>query len=520
MSDVQTFGTNGNGGGASGVYGLMDEIRSRVGMSGYGSYNSWPPPELKERWDRMKAHRRRYKNDHAEMLQNTPLFNQTQARSEVFTPVPLARDMSRLSAQLLFSEEPRFTGEKKEKERTELIRRNMLALHLLEAGEKVSHEGYGCLRVFRDDASLKDMPIIEYVSGDQFIPDLRHGRFLVGGTVIIERAIGGVSNDVYRLLETHEAGKVHRALFFGTSLTLGREVAMNALREFEGLKTEEDTIRDHSTLVLWQNVPGGHSDLDALDGLLEAVNESASYGREKVRKSVPIVFADPSLADSSGKYDTSGVLFNRKGGHENVATPLGDEAKNLTETVQPGLEADSHIAMAEHFVNLTLEMAGYSRATWGRDQGGSADSGKALKIRMIRTLMTRAGKDRMATSAIARAIAVALAWQSGGNPDDLEPEIILGDGLPLDEVEQAQTLSFLAQSESISIERRVRELMPTAPEEDIQAEIERIEKDTAGPTPNVPELDMGFDRPEEQAEREREQEEPEEKPARKRRRRR
>lgn len=516
MSDVQTFGSKGS----SGVYGLMDEIRSRTGMTGYGTYDSWPPPELKARWERMREHRRRYKNDHAEMLAHAPLFSQTQARSEVFTPVPVARDMSRLSSQLLFSEEPRFAGEKNEEERTELIRKNMLVSHLLEAGEKVSHEGYGCLRVFRDDATI-DTPIIEYVSGDQFVPDLRHGRFLVGGTAVIERAIGGVSNTVYRLLETHEAGRVRRQLYLGTTLTLGREVPMNALREFEGLAEEEETLDGHSTLILWQNVPGGHSDLDALDALLDAVNESASYGREKVRKSVPITFADPSLADGTGRVDLSGVLFNRRGVPVNVATPLGDEAKNLTETVQPGLEADAHIAMAEHFVNLTLEMAGYSRATWGRDQGGSADSGKALKLRQVRTLMTRAGKDRMAVAAIARAIAIALAWEHGGDPDELEPEIKLGDGLPDDPLETAEELARLAGAEAISTEEKVRKLHPNMQKKDIMEEVRRIEKENAGPQPRVPELDVNFDSSEEEEVEEiKEPEEETEQPVRKRRRRR
>ena len=70
---------------------------------------------------------------------------------------------------------------------------------------------------------------------------------------------------------------------------------------------------------------------------------------------------------------------------------------------------------------------GYSKASYGRDEGGSADSGKALRLRQARTLLKKAGKDRMASEAIRNALAVALAWEDGGSTvADYRPEVQVG----------------------------------------------------------------------------------------------
>lgn len=464
---------------------LMPAIRARATPD-----KTWPPQSVYRDWEAIEGYRRRYVNDRAEILQHTPEINRSPSRAELFTPVPLARDIARISSQLLFSEAPRFIEEGSQEELDALVNENMLASMLADAGERVAVEGYGALRIIRDDETLDGTPIITYVPGDQVIWDIRHGRFVRGGI-----AVGTISEErgggwkVWRLLESHEPGRVTRELYEGDASQLGRKVDLSTRAEYEGLENEEDTPEGVVTLVRWQNTPSGVSDIAGLDALLDSINEGVTIGRDKMRKSVPKVFADRSLADQYGRVDLEGVILLEGTSIPNMARDMGATVSKIAETSQPGLEADNHIAYLEHIVNLTLEQAGYSRATWGRDQGGSADSGKALKLRQTRTLMTRSGKEAMAKNAISKALAIALAWKMSGKPEDYTVEVELGDGLPDDPLETAQEIATLTGAEAISVEEKLRRLYPGKDKEAITEEARLIREQNKGPESRVPELD-------------------------------
>lgn len=467
------------------LYDLMPAFRARVTQN-----QTWPPQVVSPDWLEIEGYRRRYKNDRAEMLQHTPEINRNQHRAELFTPVPLARDIARISSQLLFSETPQFVEEKQQEDLDELVRENMLPSMLADAGERVAVEGYGALRIVRDDETLPGIPIITYVPGDQVIWDIRHGRFVRGGIAVTTRSEERVGDRrVWRLLEHHEPGRVTRELYEGRDTQLGRKVKLGDYKEFEGLADEEDTLPGVVTLVRWANTPNATSDIAGLDALLDSVNEGVTIGRDKMRKSVPKVFADRSLADERGNVDLEGVILT---GGSNISQPLGESAVKTVETSQPGLEAEAHIAYIRHIVDMTLEQAGYSRATWGRDEGGSADSGKALKLRQTRTLMTRSGKESMAKDSIQKATAIALAWMRGGKPADYTIEVSLGDGLPDDTFETAQEIAVLTGAEAISTEEKVRMRHPDKDDEAVEEEAKKIREENSGPQPRVPELDANF----------------------------
>lgn len=467
------------------LYDLMPAFRARVTQG-----NTWPPQAVAPDWLEIEGYRRRYKNDRAEILQHTPEINRNQHRAELFTPVPLARDIARISSQLLFSETPQFVEEKQQEDLDELVRENMLPSMLADAGERVAVEGYGALRIVRDDETLPGIPIITYVPGDQVIWDIRHGRFVRGGIAVTTRSEERVGDRrVWRLLEHHEPGRVTRELYEGRDTQLGRKVKLGDYKEFEGLADEEETLPGVVTLVRWANTPNATSDIAGLDALLDSVNEGVTIGRDKMRKSVPKVFADRSLADERGNVDLEGVILT---GGSNISQPLGESAVKTVETSQPGLEAEAHIAYIRHIVDMTLEQAGYSRATWGRDEGGSADSGKALKLRQTRTLMTRSGKESMAKDSIQKATAIALAWMRGGKPADYTIEVSLGDGLPDDTFETAQEIAVLTGAEAISTEEKVRMRHPDKDDEAVEEEAKKIREENSGPQQRVPELDVNF----------------------------
>lgn len=491
---------------------------------------TWPPKELEKRKAVLDAYRMRFENDEAKLIQHTPYLSSSPERQKTFTPVPFAREVARYSASLLFSEQPaiRFPAKPAEVEEDEetpedpredllerVLRANALEPFLQETGEKIASEGRGALRIVRDE-TVSDEPLITFVPDDRVLWDTRHGRFVRGGAVFFEYETGDHGQSVYRLFENHEPGRISRALFKGAKNTLGNEVdlytrfasetgpyvgrgpedavAVNeeriyALSDLEGLEREEETGLDKPTLVRWDNVPGGHSDIKGLSVLQDRINEAVSGGVDKERKSRPLTFADPSLADGAGAVDLSGVIFSRSG-EANIARAMGEEPKQYAEVVQPEFRQSEQTDWFWFLWEVSVMHAGYSPSSWAKGaDGGTAESGRALRIKLTKTLTTRSGKERMAKEAIRTALAAALAWADGnGSPRkiaDFRPEIELGDGLPVDPAEDAAEAVQWRAAEGISTEDVVRMRRPDLDDDAVREEAARIKEEEPA-QPSVP----------------------------------
>jgi hypothetical protein len=148
--------------------------------------------------------------------------------------------------------------------------------------------------------------------------------------------------------------------------------------------------------------------------------------------------------------------------------------------------AADHIDYVDHIRAMIVQHAGYSSATWGIGEEGRTDSGTALQLRQARTLLTRAGKERMATDTIARALGAALAWYDRDGADGVKvkeyiPDIALGIGLPSDPKEKAEELSTRKTAGIVSLRQAVREQHPDWSEDQVDEEVDLIEGDTALP---------------------------------------
>ena len=441
------------------------------------SVRTWPPESLREHWELVEDYRRRYENDRDARLPYATEFSGSTYGRKIYTPVAVAREVCNFSAEMLFSAPPSITYEADEQLLEDVLEANGLDSALIDMAAKIAAEGRGGLRVYYDsEVNDQETPLIDHVHEDEVIWNQR-GRFTVGGVVILERqpvTTTGLSADVYRLVEEHIRGGVIRKLYKGTGASLGNEVALDTLDEFSGLPEEEDTGLDAPTLIRWDNVPGGHSDLAGALSVLDAIDAEVSYGRERSEKSRPVSFADASLFDDRGRVDLQGIIAVRRG---NLARAMGDEPAKMVETVQPAFLAAETIAWIDFLIDTCLLTMGYSKASYGRDQGGSADSGKALRLRQARTLLKKAGKDRKAVEAIRTALATALAWHANGSAvADYRPEIELGDGLPRDTMEDAQEAAQWNGAGAISTEEMVRLRRPDWDDEMVEEELARIEE--------------------------------------------
>lgn len=453
--------------------GLMGKLMGRIHQK------DWPPPSLKDTWGDIENYRVRFENDRRKLIQGDTRWHRiprsqggTGIEDEIYTPVPVAYEMGRISSALLFSEQMDVTHDVLQKRIDEIRDFVDFDSFFLESGEYAAVEGVVGVRIVEDE-EVSDLPLLSFVHGDQVVWDMRYGRYCLGGAVITERSEGGPGKPVWRLVTEYGKGFVERTLFKGTGIRLGVPVPLTAFEEFADLEEFEDTGLDIPTLIRWDNVPGGRSDLYAVMGLLERIDEAESLFLDKGRKSVPYVFGDRTLADDNGVVRRTGMILT---GSDRMHVEMGEEGKSKIEVVQPGLQAQDHKDWSYHLLDMALSTSGYSLATWGRDpSGGQADSGKALKLRQTRTLLQRAAKDRMSRNAIRTAVAISLALSEGAKSvKEFMPEVQLGDGMPEDPIETAQELEILKRSGLMSDYEGVSRLHPDWDEERIEEELERI----------------------------------------------
>jgi len=293
---------------------------------------------------------------------------------------------------------------------------------------------------------------------------------------VIEKKVDDDETTIYRLLEEHTKGAVDRHLYKGGKAKLGKEVPLSAVDEFANYPAHEDTGLDRPTLIPWENVPGGESDLFGLGPIFDSINEAESLMLDRGRKAIPRTFVDRSLADDRGQLKIDGYILT---GGARMALPLGQSPLQTIETVQPHLYSQEHVYWIDHLTQLLVTCAGYSPLTWGL-QGQTANvtravSGYAMKLSQLRTLLTRSAKEHMAIQALGWAFATALALQEGGyNVADYRPSIQLGDGLPDDGLDGAQEALWLRQGAAASTETLVKTIHKTWTPEEVEAEVEAI----------------------------------------------
>lgn len=431
----------------------------------------WPPASESRRWERVRYYRRRYENDperlwpYAVHLHISEDPDATAKRYRDYTPTPIARDLARFSSQLLFSEEPELSSDAEDR-LTAWSEVNRLHELLQGAGELVAATGEIGVRIVRDDRVSREHAVVAVEPADRVIWAERHGRLEEGGVVVVE--VDGRDSERFRLLEHHGPGFVRRALFKGDVGRLGKRVPLDSRPEFKDLRPEERTGVSRPTLVRWKNNADGSADIAGLESLLDAADEAETVFRAKSRASRPLTFAHRRLADKSGGVDLDGVILL---GEDQLSPVEGPEA--LAQVVQGRLEAADHELYVKHLRETAVTLAGYSLASWGLDQSGGAESGRALRLRQNRTLLTRAGKERMAARAIAETAEISLDLTRPGS--GTEVEVKLGDGQPDDRMDTAQELGELRDAGVVSVHQAVRELHPDWTDAQVDEEVGRIE---------------------------------------------
>lgn len=429
---------------------------------------------------------------------------ETRERITTAVHMPLAADLAKVSADLLFAEPPDFlipeaqgdTVSQDWKDSQDVFN-NMIdqagvVNRLLEGAETCAAMGGVYLRPVWDK-KVAPHPILDIVQPDAAVPEFAWGYMTA---VTFWRVVMEDDKAIYRHLERHEVnaegnGIILHGLYKGDSEKLGVPLSLKALPATAGLEPVIDTKMPGLCAYYIPNMrpnrldrasPLGASDYYGVEGLFQSLDETwTSLITElqlcKVRVFVPEEFIER---------DRDGATFNEDQ-QIYVALnidPLTAQGNNhLFEIQQPELRVEDHLRLASELVTNTVTRVGYAPQTFGLEVDGNAPSGTSLRIRERRSLTSLGKKQGYWKPAVAGALwkmhylNVSVFGAKAEIPEHPAITVAWADSVAPDIAELAQTVNLLKQAESASIEARVRMLHPDWGDKAITEEVSRIKDD-------------------------------------------
>lgn len=395
--------------------------------------------------------------------------------------VPIARDIARASADLLFSEELQIDTPGLQQAAAarllEILDANNLPAKLLEAGELQAARGGIYLRVVTDP-TVSPHPIISKVTADAAIPVFRWERLQ---SVQFWHVVGREGAKVWRHIEEWRPGEVEHALYVGNEQRLGQRVPLTDLPATADLAVGPDSTvpTDGMCVVYIPNVlPGieshpdlGQADFAACIDQMDALDQCLSDWLRDVHNARARILAPQSMLETAGP-GRAGLLDLDRDVFVGLDMLPGESSSGLPiEVTQFAVDVERHERTFDKLVGIILRSAGYSPATFGLDDAGAAMTATEIKAREARSLSTRERKTRYWTNAledlldaVARTAGLGEARTTVTFPAAAQPGTL----------ELAQTAQALRTARAASTETLVRMVQPGLDDPQVLQEVARI----------------------------------------------
>lgn len=360
---------------------------------------------------------------------------------------PVAEDIARTKAELMYAEEPRFTVDgplydsdgpnvagaapeylkgdlmpetaAAQARLDELVDKSGLIATLLAGAELGSALGGYGLRVAVDQERIPDRPTIAGVDALHIIPEYSWGVLVA---VTFWRVARFTESELWRHLERHEGGKVFHALFKGTSDNLGMAVPLSDA----GLDYEVDedgavtlSADGHLTGVsipnalpdaLDLNNQAGRSDFTpAVRDLFSAADEFYTRLMESVDDGRSLLIIADYLLTSAGK--GQGLSYNRDSRMmRRVNMPPSEDASSKLpiEQIAFDLKVAEYLLGFEAMREQAIKAAGYNPQTMG-DSGEVALTATEYAGKNKRSMSTRGKSIRYARPLLAQLLTALVA---------------------------------------------------------------------------------------------------------------
>jgi A118 family predicted phage portal protein len=425
--------------------------------------------------------------------------------------LPAAGDISETSANLLFSEQPKYkyNEEGKAGERIkDFISENGFDNILLEGAELAAALS-GCILKLDMDKDLSKLPIVSVLTPLQFYPTFRRGR--LSEVLFFREVKANNAGMVWRLFENRRIENnsliIEYQLHKGTCDKVGKIVPFDSIEETANI--DYSPVIYNTPILGCVYIPNkkpnkfepgsslGINDYSGCITLMDSLDFAWTSLLRDIELGMSQVFIDEELL-TRDKVTTSGetVYTNRFSKFAKSFINLnltswkmgGESGAKAIDMCQFNIRVDEHLkAIKELFINI-VSNSGYSPQTFGLGDFGSAESGTALRIRENKSQLTRNKKARYWQSAIESILFqmqlfdVATGLSSSYTPEKVNVEI--EDSIIVDTKETSEILRNLKDAEAISNFTKIKMLHPEWDNEKIEEEVKRI-IDESGLTSNL-----------------------------------
>lgn len=428
--------------------------------------------------------------------------SQGEQRTKIHAPI--AADVASRSSKLLFSEAPAFTlatakkanGDDKTTSSTTQDRLNVLlddSVHasLLEAGEVAAGLGGVYLRVVWD-RRISDKPWISSVHADAAVPEWSYGKL---SAVTFWRVLAEDDQKVVRHLERHEPGVILHGVYEGTDEHLGHPVPLvdypatagiapglvNGNQILTGVDNRLTAVYVPNIKPnrLWRNNPAaahlGRSDFSGTEGFMDSLDEIYTSWMRDIRLAKGRAFVPEMYLQNNGP--GKGASFDAE--REIYATlnmlPSANGPAQLT-LHQFAIRVEEHARSAQEFLIRIVSDCGYAPSTFGL-QGEAAATATEIVSRERESFLTRNHKIlywRPGLAEISETLLMVDATWFGSGVTPERPNVEFPDGVATDPEAIARTLQLLQAAEAVSVQTKVEMLHPDWPQEERDAEVQRI----------------------------------------------
>jgi A118 family predicted phage portal protein len=492
---------------------------------------AWPPAELADVRAKYREYSSWYSNDTGALGEmyakgvNRPgvlarirtwfLGAKPDAQAENNTiHVSLAQEICRTAANLLYSEPakaivvPATEGANVDavQERLDVIAGPDFEQLSISAAEISAALGGVYKRVTWDAAV--DHVFITKVDADMAWPEFRWGRLTA---VTFWMTVETVHNTVWRHLERHEldangVGVIVHGLYRGTPDNLGQQMGFDDHPSMAWLTTPEMLAQlvDGNTLstrtpklgvvyapnilpsALWRNDPVGanlgRSDLEGIEQKLDALDELYSSWLRDIRLGKGrLIVGDSMLRDlgagMGAGFDLDTTIFTPV----KAAPSSASSEKMAIEQVQFDIRTEDFLKAIDHFRRIILAAAGYSPSTFGLTDDGAAMTATEVAARQSLSFTTRKRKILGVKAAdeeiLSKALAVDAVLFPGKGAQPLPVTVEFPDGIQPEPkaISEQNALDF--NSQSTSIETRVRRSNPDWDDQKVDEEVDRIKEE-------------------------------------------
>lgn len=418
--------------------------------------------------------------------------------------VPLAGDISAMSADLLFAKRPVCSlppdvSDDATAEWLDALLDDDMHATLLEGAEVCAGLSGVFLRA-NWDTQLRDRAWLDVVHPDAAVPVFTRG---VLTSVVFWRVIHDTGSTVIRHLETHDlqAQTIHHGVYAGTQMLLGDAAPLSAFDltapleqlTVDGMATLPIMPKDAPTVVyvpnmrpnrLWRDIPEaaylGRSDYAGIEGIMDALDETYSLWMKEVRLArlrliVPQAYLDPLGPGKGAILDLDREAFLPM----NMLS--GDSDTVQITANQFAIRWQEHQETCNQLISEAVQRSGYSEQTFG-ESGTTAMTATEVESRERRTLLTRAKKINYVRPRLRDIIYTLMCLDQAvySQPvTPIKPDVTFPDAVLPSMAELAQTAVALKSAEAASKQTLVKLVHPDWDADQVAEEVAAI-KDEIG----------------------------------------